>query len=524
MRLYTISEHPLRVYLEDEQLGEVQRLMFHLDNKYSPEKDDCITSMRDDEDEVTSLIFFDDELEKYYIVHGLLSVILKEARSINIPCSDETKIEESSIVYPDIDKNLLDGITLREYQIEGISSSLAHKRGLIQVHTGGGKTEMMIGVCRYLLDNSDSKVLICVPSTNLLYQTYGRMVKRGVSENNISLLGDGNQLDTSCRVCISTVQSAYSRLSSEGDQSDWLKSVDCLMLDEAHHSKCRTWSTVIDRISPEYLLGFSAEPFHRDKDHLISDLILRGIIGPVIHRVTVDYLVDHGYLSKPYVVAMDSKYAGNIYHVIDWKLVNKSCIVKNSLRNTLIRDIAATLINKDKKPLILVQQISHGQELAASISKLGYNVTMMKGGLSVTKYLDGNIIDTYTDSEGQVVKDFNEGKIDALIGTSTLDEGVDIPALSAVILAGGGKGRIRVLQRLGRSIRKKPGLNVSYVIDFRDRFNVVTNSHFKKRKSLYDELRIPVYYATSQADFEGIVQSIEYERSIELGLRLKTPY
>lgn len=506
MKFYSIPEHPLRVYLEDDQLGEIQRLMVYLDNKYSPNRDDCITSMREEEDEVTSLIFHDDELDKYYIVHGLLPVILKEASSLQIPCYSEIPVEDESLIYPDIEKNLLEGISLRDYQIEGISASLAHKRGIIQVHTGGGKTEMMIGVCRYLLDNSDSRILVCVPTTNLLYQTYERMVKRGIEKDVITLLGDGNSLETSRRVCISTVQSAYSKLSDSTEQSEWLRNVNCLMLDEAHHSKCRTWSTVIDKISPEYLLGFSAEPFHRDKSHVVSDLILRGIIGPVIHRVTIDYLVAHGYLSKPYVVAMDSKYAGNIYQVIDWKIINKSCIVKNSLRNKMIRDISVTLINKDKKPLILVQQISHGQELAVSISKLGYNVIMMTGGLIVTKYLDGTIVDKYTDSEGQVVRDFNEGKIDALIGTSTLDEGVDIPALSAVILAGGGKGRIRTLQRIGRGLRPKAKDNTTIIVDFRDRFNVVTHSHHKKRKAMFEELNIPVYYLS---DLDSVVKLID---------------
>ena len=54
---------------------------------------------------------------------------------------------------------------------------------------------------------------------------------------------------------------------------------------------------------------------------------------------------------------------------------------------------------------------------------------MMTGGLSISVYLDGEIIDKYVDNDNQVVKDFNEGKLDVLIGTSTLDEGVVAPCL-----------------------------------------------------------------------------------------------
>lgn len=504
MILYTLVDHPLRVYLKDEIPGEVNRLILSLDNKYAAPDD--IHSTKEDDLELDSIIFYDDYLGINYIVHGLIHVILKEAYSIGINCNNEVPSTELIINYPEIDKDILEGISLRDYQSEGISSALAHHRGLIQVHTGGGKTEMMIGVCKYLFDRTPMNILLCVPTTNLLYQTYDRMLKRGIDESDVSLLGDGNSIDTSRRIVISTVQSAYKRLDSSEDYMTWLDSVDCLMMDEAHHSKCRTWSTLIDRVAPEYLLGFTAEPFHKDKHHIVSDLVLRGLIGPVIHRVTMDYLVAHGYLAKPCVVAVDTYYNGNIYDIINWSIVNKSGIVNNSLRNTLIRDIASILINENKKPLLLVQQISHGQELAKLISKLGYSVYMMTGGRSVSVFLDGRIIDKYVDHDNLVIKDFDEGKIDALIGTSTLDEGVDIPSLSAVILAGGGKGRLKTIQKVGRSLRPKAGDNTTIVIDFRDRFNVVTHSHFKKRKALYDEMGMPIYYVQ---DIENISKIIE---------------
>jgi len=508
MRLYNNVEHPLRVYLEEEYSGEISKLIYSLDSKYSPPENSY-----NSEDEVESIIFYDEYSEKYYVVHGLLHIIIKEASIIGIECKNEVDIGEEEVVYPDIDENILEGISLREYQIEGISTALAHKKGIIQVHTGGGKTEMMIGVARRLFEDTPMNILLCVPTTNLLYQTYERVLKRGVSEKDVSLLGDGNKLDTSSRIVIATVQTAYKRLDSNSEYMEWLSNVDCLMMDEAHHSKCKTWSTLIDKVSPQYLLGFTAEPFHKDKNHIVSDLVLRGLIGPVIHRVTMDYLISKGYLAKPYVLALDSSYKGEIYRVIDWAIVNKSCIVNNKSRNKLISEVTSVLIEEKKRPLILVQQIGHGQELAKLISKLGYNVYMMTGGRRVTVYLDGSVIDTYTDNDNLVIRDFNEGKIDALIGTSTLDEGVDMPSLSAVILAGGGKGRLKIVQRLGRSLRPKEGDNTAIIVDFRDRFNIVTASQFNKRKLLYDELGIPVYYLSNLKSIKDVMRDFSTPNS-----------
>lgn len=506
MKIYSTPEHPLRAYLEDEIQGEVNYLTKVLDNKYSPDESQYQVNT---EEELTSLIFKDSE-GKSYIVHGLISVIIQEATNVGITCNNEVPIVDLTREYPEIDENLLDGIQLRPYQSEGIAACLGIHKGIIQVHTGGGKTEMMIGVTKYLLENSDMNILICVPTTKLLYQTLERATERGLSENDISLLGAGNKLeDTSKRVCIATVASAYKKLDEDENYMDWLSNVQCLMMDEAHHSKCRTWSTLIDRVSPEYLLGFTAEPFHKDKDHMVDDLVLRGLLGPVIHRVTMDYLVEHGYLAKPYVIALDSKFQGNMFNVMNWQTVNKHCLVTNTLRNNLIKDIAVLSINQDKKPLILVQQISHGQELARMISTEGYKVYMMTGNQDLRIYSGGTDIEHFTDTENRILKDFEDGKVDAIIGTSALDEGVDIPSLGSVILAGGGKGRLKVIQRIGRAIRKKSGDNTAYVFDFRDRFNVITQSHYRKREAMYKDLGMDVYYLNEFKDIVSFIQSIK---------------
>ena len=54
-------------------------------------------------------------------------------------------------------------------------------------------------------------------------------------------------------------------------------------------------------------------------------------------------------------------------------------------------------------------------------------------------------------------------------------------------MAGGGKSRIKNLQRIGRGLRRKEGLNEVYIIDFDDKTHVYLASQSKKRKILYQE-------------------------------------
>jgi len=85
-------------------------------------------------------------------------------------------------------------------------------------------------------------------------------------------------------------------------------------------------------------------------------------------------------------------------------------------------------------------------------------------------------------------KDFNEGNYKVAIISQVGDEGLNLPNCNAMILAGGGKSRIKVLQRLGRVIRRKDrALNHSYIIDFIDNTHVYLRSQSYSRKKIYEE-------------------------------------
>lgn len=508
MRLFQKKDKPLRIYLEGDSTS-LTRLLLSLNSKFYYETD------YSKEDDIDNIIFCEDD--EFYFPVGILSIITSELTSLAIDYIVD--IDGSEEIYQEIDisPDLLEGITLREYQIAAIECALKYKKGLLQIPTGGGKTEVMTGVSKYLLDKAEGHIMICVPTALLLHQTYERLIERGIPESEVFRYGDGFKLEGNKRICVATVQTAYKRLSDESFQN-WYKDLKCLLVDEAHHLACRTWYTLIDRLAPEYNLGVSAEPFYGDKSHIIRDLILRGTVGSVLYRIPIKYLIDKGYLSKPYMVAMETQYPGDIYNILNWHTINKLGIVQNKLRNKLIKSIALSLISAKKNPLILVQQINHGNELAKIISEEGYKVAVLTGGLKVTIYMNGHIINTFRDSEGITKKEFQEGLVDAMIGTSTMDEGVDVPVLSSVILAGGGKSKLKLLQRVGRGLRCKPGDNTTIIIDFQDKFSIVLHSQFKKRKTMFSDQQIPVYFCKNVDNFGELVQTIIEQRLKEISV------
>lgn len=75
-------------------------------------------------------------LDKNYCLINRLLVreVYKPELEIDKDCLDEINI-----------KNLLDGITLRDDQVESIIEVIKNKRGILQLSTGSGKTEIIAG-------------------------------------------------------------------------------------------------------------------------------------------------------------------------------------------------------------------------------------------------------------------------------------------------------------------------------------------------------------------------------------------
>ena len=78
-----------------------------------------------------------------------------------------------------------------------------------------------------------------------------------------------------------------------------------------------------------------------------------------------------------------------------------------------------------------------------------------------------------------------DGKLDVLIASKIFDQGVDIPELDALILAGSGKSSGRALQRIGRVIRKNDGKSIAIVVDFYDNAKYLRD-HSEIRRKVYE--------------------------------------
>ena len=140
------------------------------------------------------------------------------------------------------------------------------------------------------------------------------------------------------------------------------------------------------------------------------------------------------------------------------------------MRNGLVLNAAKALVTKGYQTLVLFNSLKHG--------KILYELFEEHMSCAI---LDGS---NSKEEREKVKKDLMNHKIDCVLASRIFDIGVDIPSLSGLVIACGGKSTVKALQRVGRVIRKYPGKKFAVVIDFADQAPYLDN-HSKARYRIY---------------------------------------
>jgi len=363
------------------------------------------------------------------------------------------------------------------YQTEILQTIDKNDRGIIKVATGGGKSLIAALIAAQL----GKKTIIYVIGKDLLYQFHAFFSQ--CFDQPIGLIGDGQcQIHDINIASIWTVGQAIGMnkknilLDSEDDEEEvgknkyadivkMMKETKVHIIDECHMSACETIQQVYKFSSPEHLYGLSGSPWRDDG----ADLLIESILGKYIVNISASRLIGEGYLAQalirfrvvpPYPTPLDRVYQS----------VYKKYVVENDARNGLVLDAAKTLVAKGYQTLVLFSSLKHG--------KILYDVFKQHMKCAI---LDGS---NDKDEREAVKKDLENHKIDCVLASKIFDIGVDIPSLSGLVIACGGKSTVKALQRVGRVIRKYPGKKFAVIVDFIDQAPFLDN-HSRIRYRIY---------------------------------------
>lgn len=355
----------------------------------------------------------------------------------------------------------------RDYQKDIIDR--ASSREVLQAATGAGKTFIMAS----LIEKFNVKpVVVIAPKVSLALQIKEEFERfLGV---NVGIVGGGyNQIED---ITVGTPQS----LSEEV-----IKLSKLIMCDESHNIPCNTIVNVFKMATNAYYrIGVSATPWRDGGDDILIEAVLN-IRRPQL-SLNASKLIQKGKL-VPCTINMIKFDNSNIDWQGNYNSTYTRAISHNVERNQIIVDLAHKEVNNGRTPIILVSKIGHGNILLGGLKrKLGYAEKMVT--YNNKSFTIGNIefvsgVDDI-DRRQAVFKSVKEGFTKVLIGSTIADEGLDLPILDCLILAGSGKCSTRAFQRIGRVLRLYPNKFNAIVYDFID-MNMTFYKHAMIRKSLY---------------------------------------
>lgn len=275
-----------------------------------------------------------------------------------------------------------------------------------------------------------------------------------------------------------------------------------VLVSNCHHLSCDSWNklnTLLPNV--EYSLGFSAlsidkkEIYETDIRNIsYNSSLIVGCSGRVLMHMDPSYYIEKGIIALPVVMRVDHSVAlPDNFDESVWAKLNKLGLMSSSRTDKVAR-ICSIFDKYKRKVLVLISEKDYAFRLAEFLVQYGvtdFGISFGAGTGYVFKGLapptDESEINIEYDKEESlsVVDKLSSDEINILIATSHLDEGVDINSLDVCVLACGGKKDRRVIQRVGRVLRKSKTGKYAYVIDFNDRGSRVLSRQSGQRLTQY---------------------------------------
>lgn len=330
---------------------------------------------------------------------------------------------------------------VRPYQHAAVREILTKRRVLTISPTGSGKSFIIYLVMRWILDHEDGNVLIVVPTTQLVDQMYSDFEEYGFDvSNNVHKIRQGLSHQTDKRVIISTWQSIYKK------PATWFQQFVCVVGDECHGFTANSLNGIANNCTEaSYKIGTTGSL----QDAKAHTLVIEGLFGPTNRVVSTAELQQQEVLAKltihcPLLTYSDTA-VENAFKVTkqftDYKK-ELEFLFSNQKRTAFIAKLACS---QTQNTLVLFRERDHGQQIFNEIKQ------RVKPNRRVF-YVDGNT-DT---SERERIRKLIEKSTDAILVASigTTSTGVNIKNLDVIIFGAPLKSPIKVLQSIGRGLRK----------------------------------------------------------------------
>jgi superfamily II DNA or RNA helicase len=249
---------------------------------------------------------------------------------------------------------------------------------------------------------------------------------------------------------------------------DFMEDVVCVIVDEVHMAKADALKTLLTGIMARVPIRWGLTGTI-PKEKFESQALLVGL-GPVVSKLSASELQDRGVLAQCHV---------NIVQLVDHvEYSNYQSELKYLLEESGRLDTMADLVrrvNETGNTLVLVDRTECGRQL---VERLGDGAVFVSGATKAKARQDE--YDEVADATGKIIV--------ATYGVAAV--GINIPRIFNLVLIEPGKSFVRVIQSIGRGIRKAEDKDHVQIWDITSTCKFAKR-HLTKRKQFYKEANYP---------------------------------
>jgi superfamily II DNA or RNA helicase len=368
-------------------------------------------------------------------------------------------------------------IKFRDYQVEIINNFYGNPQSVQEIATGAGKTIMTAALSKSVEHYGRS--IVIVPNKSLVTQTEADYRNLGLDVG--VYFGDRKEFGKTHTIC--TWQSLNILLKNtqsheaEFTITDFIEDVVCIMVDEVHMAKADALKTLLTGVFAHVPIRWGLTGTIPKEDYEKVSIFCS--LGTVVGKLSASELQEAGHLANCHV---------NIVQLVDHvEYKDYQQELKYLTENAERIDYITELVNKVNgtgNTLVLIDRIATGKMLA---ERLGDNAVFVSGS---TKAKDRK--DEYDE-----VAISSDKIIVATYGIAAV--GINIPRIFNLVLIEPGKSFVRVIQSIGRGIRKAEDKDFVQIWDVTSTCKFAKR-HLTKRKQFYREANYP--FTIEKADWQ----------------------
>jgi superfamily II DNA or RNA helicase len=358
-------------------------------------------------------------------------------------------------------------VMLRDYQVEAVTKFLENPQCVQEIATGAGKTVMTATLSKSV--QTYGRTVVIVPNKDLVRQTAEDYELLGLDVG--VYFGDKKELDKTHTICtwqsLNSLQKRFKDGESTVSLEDFANGVVAMIVDEVHQAKAD--------VLKQLLTGpFAHVPIRWGLTGTIpkqefEQITLIACLGPVINKIAAKDLQDIGVLANCQVNILQ------LQDTVEYRSYQEELTyLTTNVRR--IDHIAAFVkrISETGNTLVLVDRVKCGD--------------MLVERLPDSSFVSGAMKTTDRKEQYDEVKTADNKIIIATYGVAAV--GINIPRIFNLVLIEPGKSFVRVIQSIGRGIRKAEDKDHVEIWDMTSSAKF-SKRHLATRKKYYEEAGYP---------------------------------